>query len=421
MKWPMVSFSSIAQIITGNTPPKKDSDNYGPGVPWVKPSDLDAWEPVTSTKETLSLKGQRVARLLPPQTVMVCCIGSIGRVGIAGTTLTTNQQINSLVFGEMVEPKFGYYYCRFIPHIFKALARKAVVPILKKSIFEKIELPLPPFSEQRRIVEILDQANALCKKHAEAEAKVSRILQALFYKIFGDPVTNPKRWPIMTLEQVLTSIEGGWSPRCLERPAESDEWGVLKLGAVTYCKYNEKENKALPSDLDPKINIEVKKGDILFSRKNTHELVAACALVAETRPRLMMSDLIFRLNIKDISLVQPEYLTFLLGKTSQRAVIQKLAAGAAGSMPNISRGRLLTAKIPIPPLEKQKKFAQLFKQIVCDECNREKLSQQIDLLFQSLLHQAYSAKLTAKWREARMENLLTEIEEQTKYLEAKGG
>ncbi|PIQ44672.1 MAG: restriction endonuclease subunit S, partial [Deltaproteobacteria bacterium CG12_big_fil_rev_8_21_14_0_65_43_10] len=103
MKWPEVQFAKVAEIVTGNTPPKKDPDNYGPGVPWAKPPDLDAWEPVTKTAETLSPKGQKLARLLPEETVMVCCIGSIGRVGIAGTTLATNQQINSLIFGPRVE------------------------------------------------------------------------------------------------------------------------------------------------------------------------------------------------------------------------------------------------------------------------------------------------------------------------------
>jgi len=128
MKWATVPFKEVAEIVTGNTPPKKDHDNYGPGIPWAKPPDLDGWDPITQTAETLSPKGQKLARILPEGTVMVCCIGSIGRVGIAGRTLASNQQINSLVFGPKVEPRFGYYYCRRIPQIFQAAARNAVVP-----------------------------------------------------------------------------------------------------------------------------------------------------------------------------------------------------------------------------------------------------------------------------------------------------
>ncbi len=110
MKWPEVQFSDVAEIITGNTPPKSEPENYGPGVPWVKPPNLDAFGPITHTEEELSELGQKKARLLPARSVMVCCIGAtIGKVGIAGTTLATNQQINSIVFGPIVEPEFGYY------------------------------------------------------------------------------------------------------------------------------------------------------------------------------------------------------------------------------------------------------------------------------------------------------------------------
>ena len=204
MKWPMIPFSKVAEVVTGNTPPKKDSESYGPRIPWVKPPDLDAWHPITETEETLSEVGQRKARLLPPGTIMVCCIGSIGRVGIAGTNLATNQQINSLVFGPLVEPRFGYYYCRSIVHKFLAAARQAVVPILNKWNFEKLEMPLPALSEQRRIVKILDQADALRKKRAEADAKANCVLPALFIKMFGDPAMNPRLLGWSSSQDVIT-------------------------------------------------------------------------------------------------------------------------------------------------------------------------------------------------------------------------
>lgn len=207
--WRKVQFRQVAEVVTGNTPPRKDSENYGLGVPWVKPPDLDSSLPVIKTQETLSEIGQKKARLLPPETVMVCCIGSIGRVGISGTTLATNQQINSLIFNKHVEPKFGYYYCRLIKKTFQAEARQAVVPILNKSNFEKIEMPLPPPKEQRRIVEILDQADELRFKRAEADRRAERILPALFIKMFGDPATNPKGWGIESGDKIFSQVRYG--------------------------------------------------------------------------------------------------------------------------------------------------------------------------------------------------------------------
>ena len=98
MSWLEVPIKSVAQVVTGNTPPKSDEANYGSDYPWVKPPELGETVPILSTRESLSAKGAKQARLLPKDAVMVCCIGSIGRVGITGTELATNQQINSVIW-----------------------------------------------------------------------------------------------------------------------------------------------------------------------------------------------------------------------------------------------------------------------------------------------------------------------------------
>jgi len=136
------------------------------------------------------------------------------------------------------------------------------------------------------------------------------------------------------------------------------EWGVLKLGAVTWCEYDPTENKALPPEVEPDVDIEVKAGDLLFSRKNTYDLVAACALVHDTPPRLMMSDLIFRLRLRADAAMDPCFLHQLLMYPTKRKGIQRLAGGSAGSMPNISKARLASARIEVPPLPLQRAFAK---------------------------------------------------------------
>ena len=81
--------------------------------------------------------------------------------------------------------------------------RGANYPAVTDAVVRKATIPLPPLSEQRRIVEILDQADALRKKRAEADAKADRILPALFIKMFGDPSTNPRGWDRIPLSQLL--------------------------------------------------------------------------------------------------------------------------------------------------------------------------------------------------------------------------
>jgi type I restriction enzyme S subunit len=323
----------------------------------------------------------------------------------------------------VLHPRFAFYW------LFSSEGKKQVLSDFRgsaqggitRNFVQLVKLPLPPLSEQRRIVEILDQADTLRRKRAEADTKAARILPALFYQMFGDPVTNPMGWEQSNLGQLLAGIDSGWSPNCLDRASHSDEWGVLKLGAVTTCSYLEQENKALPDHCDPRSNLEVKPGDLLFSRKNTYQLVGACAFVNTTRPKLMISDLIFRLRLKNSGHVIPEYLWGLLTEPSKRRQIQSLASGSAGSMPNVSKSRLRTLPIESPPLSLQRQFAYKMTMVRQSQIKQDSSGECLDDLFQSLLHRAFSGDLTARWRETHMVELLAEMEHQARALGATVG
>jgi len=74
---------------------------------------------------------------------------------------------------------------------------------------------------------------------------------------------------------VIADLQNGWSPKCLTRPAESEEWGVLKVGAVSFGWFDERQNKALPSNLKPREQYEVKAGDLVISLANITQYVGA--------------------------------------------------------------------------------------------------------------------------------------------------
>lgn len=222
----------------------------------------------------------------------------------------------------------------------------------------KLRIPVPEILEQDRIAEILDQADELREKRKHAITLLDELAQSIFLDMFGDPVSNMHRWPVAILGDLLSGITSGRSPICLDRSAGDGEWGVLKLGAITKCVYLPSENKALPPDASPDERHEVRPGDVLFSRKNTRELVAASAFVEETPTRLLLPDLIFRFEIRDDALLGPRYLHRLLIQPSQRRKIQDLAGGSAASMLNISKGRLSRIEIPLPPGSLQREFSE---------------------------------------------------------------
>jgi type I restriction enzyme S subunit len=256
-------------------------------------------------------------------------------------------------------------------------------------------IPLPPLPEQKRIAAILDAADALRAKRRESIEQLDSLIQATFLEMFGDPVTNPKGWESGALGDWLEEIEGGWSPNCLDRSAVQNEWGVLKLGSVTWCSFDENEQKALPPEVAPRPELEIKSGDVLFSRKNTRDLVAAVAYVWNVRPRLMLPDLLFRLRLKDRHRINPIFLWQLLIHKRQRASIQSLAGGSAGSMPNISKAKLRYVQLIAPPHDLQTRFASIVESIEQQKARLKAHLVELDTLFGSLQSRAFNGELVA--------------------------
>ena len=152
--WIITTLENMGKITTGNTPSKKKSENYGDYLPWVKPPQLDHDSPIIDTPEKLSKLGSKSARILEKDSVLVSCIGNLGKVGYAGTKLATNQQINSVTFYDVIEPKFGFYFFKslFFSDWLNENKSATIIPIINKGRFLKAPFILCPLNEQKRIV-----------------------------------------------------------------------------------------------------------------------------------------------------------------------------------------------------------------------------------------------------------------------------
>ncbi|MBF6134774.1 restriction endonuclease subunit S [Nocardia otitidiscaviarum] len=269
----------------------------------------------------------------------------------------------------------------------------ANLPRLSPAELGKFFIPMPSLGEQRRIAEVLDRVDALREKRRRAIALLEDLAQSIFLDMFGDPTANSGNWPRVPFGYLLDKIDSGSSPKCLDRPARDNEWAVLKLSAVTSCRFIPTENKAIPPGVTPAYDDEVRPGDLLFSRKNTPTLVAACVFVRDTPSRLLMPDLIFRFRFKSGAEVVPLYIHQLLVNPEKRRKVQELAGGSAASMSNISKARLVNLPIELPPLDLQREFA---KRIDALERSRQVHITQLgdlDALFASLQSRAFRGEL----------------------------
>lgn len=176
----------------------------------------------------------------------------------------------------------------------------------------------------------------------------------------------PPNWSWIRLNDVVLQITSGWSPQCSGNPKSGDDWGVLKVSAVTWDSFQPQENKALPKDKTPRPEHEVKTGDFLMSRANTLMLVGKSVIVEETPNRLMMSDKILRVRFSEY--VEKRFFNLYNNGVFARDYYIQTASGTSSSMRNISRSQILNMPVPLPPLAEQKRIVAKVDSLmaVCD-------------------------------------------------------
>jgi type I restriction enzyme S subunit len=194
----------------------------------------------------------------------------------------------------------------------------------------------------------------------------------------------PASWRSVALGEVLERIEAGTSFKAQDRPAVNGEVGVLKVSAVTWNTFRPSENKALLPECDPGDCPRVRKGDLLISRANTTELIAAVVMAQEDYPNLILSDKTLRLVPKKEA-VCPHYLLHVLRTPPVRRHFERYATGTSGSMRNISQENIAAAKIPLPPLSEQQRLGSILDKA---EAIRRKRQEGIRLT-ESLIHSAF--------------------------------
>ena len=162
--WSICELMDVAKIVTGSTPSKSNLSYYGGNFPLYKPSDLDAGRHTNTASEYLTTKGRDVSRIIPPNSIAICCIGSIGKVGYIEQEGTTNQQINTAIPSSAIFPDYLYHLCTstYFQNSLMEKSSAVTISIVNKSKMEHIKIPLPPKEEQARIVVAIDNLfNAL--------------------------------------------------------------------------------------------------------------------------------------------------------------------------------------------------------------------------------------------------------------------
>jgi len=226
-EWEDCSIQDYGEVVTGNTPPTSHAEYYENGTYlWASPADLGINKNITGTKTKLSLSGFKKTRNIPKGSVLVTCIGStIGKMGMATETMSSNQQINSIVVNNKSNCDFVYYaICRTFPRYLAEVGVQAV-PILSKSNFEKLPNYTTCREEQDKIgyfLNLLDERIATQNKIIDKlQSSINGISNKLLYADNGIPVRlgeilteRSERTNVNNQHEVLSStVKGIFSQR----------------------------------------------------------------------------------------------------------------------------------------------------------------------------------------------------------------
>lgn len=306
---------------------------------------------------------------------------------------------NSLIrfqAGPGVEPRWALAVFRHHMHSGRfARESRITTNIAHLSIgrLRTVEFPVPPLDEQRRIVDVLEDHLSRLDAAASYLSASRRRLVALERSTLDLHFGGTE----VPLSDLIADISAGKSFGAASAPASDDEWGIVKVSAMTWGEFNPLENKAVTDvgRIDPRF--EIREGDLLVSRANTAEYVGSSVLVGPVRPKLLLSDKSLRVTPR--ASVETEWLWRALQAPSARKQITALATGTKDSMRNISQAALKQVRLPRADhsgqtaalkafAEVEQATAHLRQEIVAGE-------KRLGALRRSLLAAAFSGRLTS--------------------------
>jgi type I restriction enzyme S subunit len=250
-EWKEYKISELGRVITGKTPSSKNPEEWGNKVAFVTPTDFDSYnKSIEGSIRYLSERGAKVfnSKLLPPNSVIVTCIGSqMGKVALNKIPCVTNQQINSIILNENFNSDFIYYLISSMQDYLRNLATGgSTMPIVNKSDFENIKIIAPNLPIQTAIAEILSSLDDKIELNNKINQELENLAQTLFKQWFIDfEFPNENGEPYKSSGGEMVDSEMGEIPKGWRIGSIYDISSVI-YGAPFKSSLFNQENKGLP-------------------------------------------------------------------------------------------------------------------------------------------------------------------------------
>lgn len=367
------------KIISGGTPSTERPEFWNGDIPWITSADIQDYFTATPKK---SLSHKAKPNILPAGNIIVVTRVGLGKLLVTDRDLAFSQDSQGLFLKAGNSNRYLAYALGQEIQKFKTIGRGATIKGVTRDDLVNVEIPLPDIDTQRHIAAVLDKADALRQKDRQLLAYYEQLPQAVFLEMFGDPVRNEKGWERGTIRDLVTEVKYGTS-----KPAENGgTYPYLRMNNITYSgRWDLSDLKYINLD-EVESKYLAQKGDLLFNRTNSRELVGKTAVYNFDYPMAIAGYLIkARTNTR----ATPEYVAAYLNSKHGKGTLQNMCKSIIG-MANINAQELQNIQILVPPIELQNQYVAVVRET---EAQVRKMVNQLatsEALFQSLLHKSFS-------------------------------
>lgn len=377
----MVRLKDVGKIITGNTPKTSEKENYESNdICFVKPSDIesDGISYIEETENFIAECAREKARILPVNSVLVTCIGIIGKIGINKVECAFNQQINAIVPNEEIcLAQYLAYAIKSKKFLLQDIANAPVVPILNKTQFADVEIKIVDLKEQESIVHKLAKVEALLEQRKQQLQKLDELVKARFVEMFGAGV-----FPLKKVEELCSDIVDcpHTTPKYtgeLKNPAirtSEIKKGYIIWESMRYVsdeEYKERISRLVPA-----------AGDIVYGREGTF----GNAAILPDGYKFCLGQRVMLLR-PNFNLCTSEYLLYAV--ISDEVYRQAKEKNNASTVAHVNVKDVKQFKVALPPIELQKEFGLFLQQIDKSKLSVQKSLEKLETLKKALMQKYF--------------------------------
>ena len=349
--WKSAKLGDVCNIINGSTPSRKELRYWENGnILWFTIDDLRAQgREITTTaqKITAAAVNETSVKLVPANSVLLCCTASVGEVAIARSEMATNQQFNALVSKtDNLLPEYLYYFASTLKETLLAVSGSATINFVAISKLKNISILLPPLAEQQRIVAKLDAAFTEIDTAIKCNVQKYDELDNLFNSFMGEKF-NSEKFPLIKLSEVCDFIGGSQPPKSVFEYEETAS--NVRLIQIRDYK-SDKHIVYIPKD---KARRFCSKNDVMIGRYGPPIFQILRGIEGSYNVALMKA------VPKEIML--NDYLFYFLKNPKIQNFVIKQSIRAAGQS-GVNKDALEPYQMHLPPISHQKEIVKKVSQ-----------------------------------------------------------